>query len=494
VTGPGFQRLSAQDASFLFFEGPATPMHVAALALFEGGPLLGADGGIDAGRLEKYVESRLHRLPRYRQRLVFTPVTGHPVWVDDGRFQLGYHLRRVALPRPGDEAALAELVGRVLSQALDREKPLWEMWVVEGLCGGRFALLSKIHHCMVDGVSGANLLTLLFSASPAEPVEAVPRFAPRPEPSPAWLLVHEALRQARQPLDLLAAARAALAAPRRSLEAAAEDAAALGEALAAGLRLPAPTPLNRPIGPYRRVAWRRTELARVKAVKNRLGGTVNDVVLATVAGALQHFLGEARAWRARFDYRVVVPVNVRPPGDDFSAANRVSAFFLSLPVAEPDPLRRHARIREETERLKASRAARGMDLWARLADGAGSTLLTRFGVGLATALRPYHLIVTNVPGPQMPLYVLGARLLELYPLLPLFERQGLGVAVLSYDGGLGFGLTADRELLPDLGRFAVALDESLSELVAAATPRSRRRGAPPRAPGARSVPGAASSG
>jgi WS/DGAT/MGAT family acyltransferase len=323
-------------------------------------------------------------------------------------------------------------------------------------------------------------------------VETTPRFAPRPVPSPARLLAAEALRRARAPLDLVAAVRSALGDPRRALAAAREDAAALAEALAAGLRLPAPTPLNPPIGPHRRVAWRRAELASVKQVKRRLGGTVNDVVLSTVAGALHHFLGEERAWKARLDYRVVVPVNVRPPGDDFSAANRVSALFLSLPVAEPDPLRRHARIREETERLKASRAARGMDLWARLADGSGSMLLTRFGVGLATALRPYHLIVTNVPGPQMPLYVLGARLLELYPLLPLFERQGLGVAVLSYDGGLGFGLSADRDALPDVERFADALDEALAEL-AAATPRSRRR-APPRASGARGAPGAASSG
>ena len=463
-----YQRLSAQDASFLHFEHRATPMHVAALAIFEQGPLATAQGALDAERLGKYVESRLHLLPRYRRKLAFTPLERHPVWVDDERFDLSYHLRRAGLPPPGDERALQELVARILSQPLDRARPLWEMWLVEGLAGGRFAIVSKVHHCMVDGVSGANLLTLLFSPRPDEETGAVPVWTPRPAPTAARLVLADAARGARRPFALAARVGSALRDPRRAWADLAEGAAAVGEALEAGLRVASTTPLNRPTGPHRRVDWHAVDLELVKEVKRRLGGTVNDVVLSAVAGALHRFLGERGSWLAKLDYRVVIPVNMRPPGDELRAANRVSAMFLSLPVAESDPLRRLATIQAETRRLKGSRAAEGTDLFVRFADWTDSPWLTRFGVRIVSRLRPYHLIVTNVPGPQLPLYVLGAPLVELIPFLPLFDRQGLGVAVLSYRDRIGWGLVADREIVPDLSRLTRALDASLRELSDAA--------------------------
>jgi WS/DGAT/MGAT family acyltransferase len=460
----GWQRLGAQDASFLLFEHRATPMHVAAVALFEAAPLRTADGGVDAARLAKHVEGRLHDLPRYRQRLATHPLTGEPLWVDDGGFDLAYHLRHVALPRPGSVTALQELTGRLLSQPLDRSRPLWEMWIVEGVEGDRFALISKVHHCMVDGVAGSNLLTLLFSSRPDEGIRPAPAWQPRSPPGALRLVVGELAQRAQGGAEWLRWLGGVAARPRPALEAAAQTGAAVAQALDAALRLPAATSLNRPIGPHRRVEWRALELDAVKQVKNALGGTVNDVVLAIVAGALHRFLGARAEWPVRVDQRVVIPVNMRPAGDATPTANHVSALFLSLPVAEPDPLRRHERIRRETERLKGSRAAQGIEALARLADELAAPWLTRLGVRLATGLRPYNLIVTNVPGPRLPLYVLGARLVELYPHLPLFAHQGLGVAVLSYDGRLGFGLIADREVVPDLARLADAIPAAFAEL------------------------------
>jgi WS/DGAT/MGAT family acyltransferase len=265
----------------------------------------------------------------------------------------------------------------------------------------------------------------------------------------------------------------ALREPRETWRRLGETGTALAQALEAGLRLPARTTLNGPIGPHRRVDWLSLDLLAVREAKRRLGGTVNDVVLAVVSGALRRFESARGPWPARLDYRVVVPVNMRTATAPESAANHVSALFLSLPVSERDPMRRFARIRAETERLKGSRAAQGIDLLTRFADRVGSPWMTLMGVRLATRLRPYNLIVTNVPGPPMPLYMLGAPLREIYPQLPLFEQQGLGVAVLSYCDRIGFGLIADRDLVPDLARLREALAESFDELEAAVKRRPR---------------------
>lgn len=477
MTETGWQRLSAQDQSFLHFERRATPMHVAAIALLESGPLRRADGAIDAVRLARHVEDRLHDLPRYRQRLATSPLTGERFWVDDAGFDLAYHLRHVALPGAGSLSDLKNLTGHLLSQPLDRGRPLWEMWVVEGVEGDRFALVSKVHHCMVDGVGGSNLLTLLFSMDPKEQLRRARPWRPRPAPDGLSLLVEEAAQRIGTGVTLLRQVGAVVRAPRNAFESALKVGSAVGQALDTALRLPGPTALNRPIGPHRRVEWQGLDLDAVKRVKQRLGGTVNDVVLATVAGALHRFLGSRSEWPVKLDYRVVIPVNMRSANDSLTGvANHVSALFLSLPVAERDPRRRYARICAETDRIKRSSVAEGIDWLTQLADQLAAPWVTRLGVRLATRLRPYNLIVTNVPGPPMPLYVLGARLREIYPHLPLFEHQGLGLAVLSYDGRLGFGLIADREVIPDLAGLAKAIPQSFAELDALRP----RRSAPPR--------------
>jgi diacylglycerol O-acyltransferase / wax synthase len=479
-----YERLSAQDSSFVLWERRETPMHVGAVAILDAAPLATADGGIDTERILKHVESRLHRLPRYRKRLAFTPIEGHPVWIDDVHFDLGYHVRRTALPRPGTEAELKSLVARILSQRLDRDRPLWEMWIVEGLDGGRFALVTKVHHCMVDGASGMNLLTLLMSPSADEPAVAAPAWSPELEPTALELLAAESARRTRLGGELAAAALRAAADPAAAWARISEAGHAIAEAIDAGLRHPGATHLNRPIGPHRRVDWLGLDLSAAKQVKERLGGTLNDVVLATVCGALHHFLGGRREWNTRLDYRIVMPVNMRPAGDERAGGNCVSAYFLSLPIAEADPRLRYEAIHAATAALKGSHAAEGIDLLTQLADRVGGTLMTRLGGLFIDRLRPYNLIVTNVPGPQFPLYVLGARLLELIPQLPLFEQQGLGVAALSYCGKLQVGLIGDRELASDLGSLREAMLASFAELEDAAR-RSAERRAPRRKRGVR---------
>jgi diacylglycerol O-acyltransferase / wax synthase len=481
------ERLSTQDSSFVMFEQRATHMHVAAAALFEVGPLRTAAGGLDAGRIARYVESRLGQLPHYRQKLAFAPVSGHPVWVDDEHFDLDYHVRHTALPRPGSDEDLKRLAGRILSQPLDRDRPLWEIWIIEGLAGDRFALLNKVHHCMVDGASGVNLMTLLFRTDTDDTIPPADAWFPRPHPSGVRLALDEVIERSRAPLEIWRDLGSALRDPGKALRSARERAVSVGEALRTGFHLPSDTGLNRPIGPHRRVEWRVFDLAEIKSLARRLGGTVNDVVLTMVTGSVRRFLSRRREPLEEIDYRVVIPVNMRSASGDPGVANRVSAFFLSLPVAEPDPVKRFQAVHEETVRLKASRAADGIDFFTQLVERSGSTWLTQLGVRLAARVQPYNQTVSNVPGPRFPLYVLGARLLELYPLPPLFERQGLATAVLSYDGRVCWGLVADRDGVPDLAAMAEDVEAALEELRRVApAPRAEPSGAPLPSPRRRS--------
>jgi diacylglycerol O-acyltransferase / wax synthase len=464
-----YERLPVQDGTFLAFEDPNSHMSIGATLIFEAGPLATPDGGIDIERLRAYIASRLHQIPRYRQRLDWVPVEGHPVWVDDDHFQIGYHVRHTALPRPGDERALKRLSARTMSQQLDRGKPLWEAWAVEGLEAGRFALIMKTHHCMTDGVGAVDLATVLLSATPDATIEDAPRWTPRPAPSGRELLRDELWRFARTPLTAASMARRALAVDGGISRAIADSATPVWELVRAGMKGAADTPLNRPIGPHRRVDWRSIDLARVKTIKNRLGGTVNDVVLAAVAGALRRFLRRRRVPLDGLDFRTVVPVSVRGAEERGQMNNRASAWILSLPLAERDPRRRHARVRETTEHLKRTRQAQGAQILAGLSELAGSLTFLHVGVRLMNLLNPYNLIVTNVPGPPLPLYLMGARMVAGYPLVPLFENQGLGVAIFSYDDRLFWGFNGDWDLVPDLHHFANDVETSLDELHAIAS-------------------------
>ena len=462
-----YELLSPQDAAFLAAEGPSTPMHIGAAFVAEAGPLATPDGGIDIARVRAFIASRLHRIPRYRQRVVYTPLRRRPIWIDDPHFQIEYHVRHTALPRPGDAAQLRRLIGRVGEQPLARSRPLWELWIAEGLEGGkRFALISKVHHCMVDGIAGTELLTVLMSARPDEPPEPAPPFVPRPEPRPAELVRDELFGGLSAPFEATRSLLAALARERRG-----ELANALRGvgALALQTLLPASrTPLNRPIGPHRRFEHLALDLVQAKAVKDELGGTLNDVVLAVVTGAVRRFLQRRLVDVSALDFRISTPVSVRSASERGGVlGNRVSAWIVRAPVAEPDPLRRFDAIRAATRRLKESNQALGADLLSAVTEWTGTTLLS-LGTAFQNLGRPQNLIVTNVPGPQLRLYLVGAPLLEAYPIAPLFQNQAVIVALFSYDGRLFFGLNADAGLVPDLADLRGDLATAFDELVKAA--------------------------
>jgi WS/DGAT/MGAT family acyltransferase len=460
----GYARLGAQDKTFLDLERPNEPQHIAAITVFETGRLARPDGSVDIERVRSYVASRLHRLPRYRQRLAWIPIERHPVWVDDPHFQIDYHVRHTALPRPGDERQLKRLAGRVVSQPLDRERPLWEFWVVEGLEGGkRFAIVNKVHHCMIDGISGVDLMAILLAADPDAAPEPSPPFEPRPPPGPLDLLAGEVGRRVSGLVGVLGRTPSALRAPVDLAQRVREGVVAVGETLSAALRPTSDTPINQRLGPHRRIDWRDLELSRVKAVKDRLGGTVNDVVLATIAGALRRFLALRRLDVDHLRIRANVPVSLRTRDERGTLGNRIALFMAELPVDEPDPLARLERVRATMERLKRSRQAMGAEVLAAVSEWTSATLLSLAVRGAALG-RPYNLVVTNVPGPQIPLYMLGARMERCYPVVNLQPQQGLGVGLFSYAGMLGVGFTADTDQLPDLYVFADATLASFEEL------------------------------
>ncbi|HUE39307.1 MAG TPA: wax ester/triacylglycerol synthase family O-acyltransferase [Candidatus Binatia bacterium] len=482
-----YERLSFLDNSFLLMEGPNTPMHVAGTASYEAGSLCSPEGGIDIDRIRAYVTSRLHLIPRYRQRLAWIPVENHPVWIDDDHFNIHYHVRHTALPRPGDERQLKRLAARIMAQHLDRSKPLWELWVVEGLAGGdSFAIISKIHHCMVDGMSSVDLLNVLLQPEPVESFEPAPEWLPRPAPTSLGLLRDAAYRYAMLPIELARNIPELIGEARDPRSDVRARMRAVRDTLS-GLGRPSLTPLNQPIGPHRRFDWLAMDLGRVKDVKNRLGGTLNDIVLTTVAGAVRRFLSRRRVHPEHLDFRVMAPVSVRSQQEQGSLGNRVSAWMVPMPLEERDPRERLAKIRQTTAALKDTKQAMGAEMLTAVGEWTPSTLLS-LGAQLATRRLPFNLVVTNVPGPQVPLYLLGARMLDNYGLVPLMDNLCLGIVLFSYAGKLCWGFTSDWDLIPDLHDFVLDVEASFRELAelapleVAAEPtngKGRRRAAEP---------------
>jgi WS/DGAT/MGAT family acyltransferase len=461
--GRHLDRLTSIDASFLTNETSVSHMHVGAILIFEGPPPKYVD-------LVEHVRGRLGQVPRFRQRLVVPPLeAGRPLWADDVNFNLTYHIRHSALPAPGGEDELRRLAGRVFSQQLDRSKPLWELWLVQGLERDRFAILTKTHHAMVDGISGVDIGTVLFDLEPAPasaPVED--NWVPQSEPSTTELVARAATDGAVWPLKLvervLEAARHPEAAARKlteALEGVAEVAGAFAD--------PAPdVPLNQPIGPHRRFVWARSELGTFKRIKDALGGTVNDVVLAVVTGALREWLHGRGIRTEGLELRALVPVSIRTEGERGELGNRIAAMRGPLPVYVEDPVRRLRVVSEQMEGLKRSKQALGAEVISRFNDFAPPTLLAQAArVNFSTRL--FNLIVTNVPGPQIPLYVLGRELEEVFPVAFLPENHAMAVAIMSYNGRIGFGLLADYDSMGDVDEIAEGLSRSLAELEEAAT-------------------------
>lgn len=456
-------RLSGLDRSFLVLEGPNTHMHIAAALILEAQPLLTADGSVDIDRIRRYIGTRLHLLPRYRQRLESGPIDGHPIWVDDEHFNLDYHVRHTSLPRPGDDRQLKRLVARIMSQQLDRAKPLWETWVVEGVQGGRVALVTKTHHCMIDGVAGVDLLTLLMSPERECGIQAAPAFVPRPAPSGSSAIVADLLRRASVPLTLGRDLARALLSPTSLRDELAERIRGVTDTLAVGLRGTSATPLNQPIGPHRRFDWVTMDLDDVRAVKRKLGGTLNDLVLAIVAGAARRFLQHRRVELDGLEFRVMTPVSVRQSDAASAVGNQISMWLVDLPLAEADPVARLAAISRRTAELVERKNALGAQVLAAGMEFTGATLLSR-GMQMIARAQPFNLVVTNVPGPQVPLYLLGSQIEACFPVVPLWENQGLGIALFSYAGQLYWGFNADWDLLPDISSFVDAIVASFNEL------------------------------
>jgi WS/DGAT/MGAT family acyltransferase len=435
-------------------------MHVASTTLFEGP----APSYVE---FRDHIASRLHLVPRFRQKLRFVPLgQGRPVWVDDPHFNLDYHVRHTALPSPGSEAQLQTLAARIFSQRLDRTKPVWEMWLVDGVEGGRFAIVGKTHHCLVDGVSGVDITTVLFDLDrdPAEPADPEP-WLPQPEPSDAQLLGEALLRRISDPAEIVRGARAILEAPSRMAGAVVGDLGAAGSFLRTGFSAPK-SPINCGIGPYRRFAWVRTDLNDLKRVKNVAGGTVNDAVITAVSGALGRYMRGRGYSTAGRELRAMVPISVRTADEHGALGNRVSAMMAPLPVGRDDPIDRLQAVSETMRHLKSSGQAVGASLLTDVTNFTPPTIAAQ-AARLQSHQRFFNTVVTNVPGPQFPLYLLGRELQDIFPMVPLAGNQAVCFGIMSYNGGVNFGITADYDATPDLEALADDLDASVAQMVGA---------------------------
>jgi diacylglycerol O-acyltransferase len=475
-----YDRLTALDTSFLLLEHQTAYMHVASTMTFASGPLQHEDGGVDADSIKRLVASKLHLIPRYRQKLAWIPLYQHPVWIDDARFNIDFHIRHISLPRPGTEKQLKRLSALIMEQHLDRRRPLWEMWIVEGLEGNRLALISKVHHCMIDGVSGVDILRVLMSPFPDREIHDTPSFIPRPAPSGLELLSREALLWASVPVRALRSVGNMLTEVGEVRRHALTYIRTIASALGGSLRPPSSTPLNRDVGPHRRFDWLNMDLAELKALRRILGGSLNDLVLTIVTGAVRRFFIHRQVRLADLHFRVMAPVSIRSEEEHGAMGNRVSAWIIELPLAETDPIRQLAMISQRTSELKSQKDAVAAEILTQVAEWTPSTLLSLAGRN-ASRLLPFNMVVTNVPGPQFPMYMLGAEMEESFPHVPLTDALGLGIALMSYNGKLCWGFNADYDLVPDLPVFLNAVRDSFAQLqelaermAETATPRAVR--------------------
>ncbi len=457
-------RLSALDVSFLYMETPTTAMHVGGVAIFEPP----ADG-FDYDRLVQLISQRIGLVPRYRQKVRWVPGRlANPVWVDDPDFDVAYHVRRSALPKPGTDAQLRDLAGRLQSRQLDRNRPLWEIYLVEGLENGRVAIITKTHHAMVDGVSAVDIGTVILDLEPTPREVPDDDWRPAREPSGLGLMAGAVTDFLAKPTGAIDTARAAAGDMRQTAGRFATVAGGMLAQVRTMAKQAPSSPLNVPIGEQRRFGMAATSLDDYKRVRKAHGGTINDVVLATVAGALRTWmLTRGESVNPTTSIRVMVPVSVRSDTQKGELGNRVSSYFVDLPVGEQNPVVRLHQVSYAMKAHKESGSAVGADALVQLSGFAPPTihaLAARTMSGFTRRL--FNLVVTNVPGPQFPLYAAGARMLAMYPVVPLAKSQAVTIGLTSYDGGVFYGLNADRDAMPDVDVLANCLEESLAELVA----------------------------
>jgi len=458
-----YDRLSGVDATFLAIEKPNVHMHVGAVALFEAEPLRSGERGLDFERIRTAVGSALQHTPRFLQKLASVPFLDHPVWVDDRDFLLEYHVRHTSLPHPGNLRQLKRLAGRIMSQKLDRGKPLWEMWFVEGVEDDRFALVLKAHHCMVDGISGFDLLVRLLRLDRRKDLEPAGSPITRPAPDGIRLLGDELFRRATFPIAAMKAAAQAILHPRTAVANVKETLLGLGEVMRAGLTPTSPNPLNPTIGPHRRFDWLKSDLPAIRSARKQLGGTLNDFVLAAASGAIRRFLTKRGVQVDDLIFRAQIPMSIRTEAERGSPGNRVAMLLADLPLDEPDPRERLNRVIETTKKMKRSRQRAGVELLEELSNRVLTSIFVFFA-NLASRQRSFNVVITNVPGPPRPVYLLGAQMLEIYPLVPLAESQALGIALVSYGDGLHWGFNADWEALPDLHELVLATCDEIERL------------------------------
>jgi diacylglycerol O-acyltransferase len=456
-------RLSGLDSSFLHLERAGAHMHVASTSIYEGEAPTHEE-------FREHIASRLHLVPRFRQKLRFVPLDqGRPVWVDDPHLNLDYHVRQTALPAPGSNEQLRNLAARIFSQQLDRSKPLWELWLVEGLSGDRFAIIGKSHHALVDGVSGVDITTVLFDLDrePAGAPDKAPPWLARPEPTDMKLLADALKERLTSPKEAYRGVRAALRGPRQVLRGLGATSKMIGAAAAAPN-----TVFNVEIGPHRRFAMVQTDLGDLKRVKDAHGGTVNDVILSIVAGALGRYLRARGHDTEGLEMRAMVPVSIRAAEEHGALGNRVSAMMAPLPVWCEDPVERLHLLSAEMGDLKSSGQAVGAEILTKLTDFAPGTIASQ-AARLQPAQRFFNLVVTNVPGPQFPLYVLGRKMESIFPMVPLARRQALCVGIMSYNGQVNFGLIGDYDAMADLESFGLDLEAATKEVIDTAPPKKK---------------------
>ncbi|MGI8663176.1 MAG: WS/DGAT/MGAT family O-acyltransferase [Acidimicrobiales bacterium] len=464
-----YERLTAQDASFLHVEDEHQPMHVGSLAILDGAPFRDEHGRFKLEEARNIIDSRLFMAPRFRKKVMWVPLEqGRPVWVDDEGFDLSFHVRLTALPAPGTEAQLLALFSRLQGHQLDRGRPLWELWFVEGLADDKVALIQKTHHCLVDGISGVDVATVLLDLEAHPPRTEAPPWHPEPPPSGRQLLVQSLVERATEPAEIVRSARAALRGPSQ----AAERVVNMGKTVVATATTSVPQmPWNVAVSPQRRWVPARVPIARVKAIKDVATAakltpgrcSLNDVVLAACAGALRSFLLEREVDIDDLVLKAMVPVSMRTDDERGALGNRVSMVAAELPVCEADPLWRLRHVHDNMAELKASGVALGGDDFMRMTNYLPPTILS-IASRLMVRAQAMNLTITNVPGPQFPLYCMGAEVLEAFPYVPVVDGMALTIAVLSYNGQLGFGVTGDRDVLPDLDHIASAIEEAFIEL------------------------------
>jgi WS/DGAT/MGAT family acyltransferase len=456
-------RLSSLDVSFLYLEESTTPMHVGGVSVFQ----LPASG-FDYDSLVRLIKKRIAFVPRYRQRIRWVPGRfASPVWVDDEKFDVAYHVRRSALPKPGNDAQLREFAARIMSRPLDRNRPLWEMYLVEGLEGGRFALLTKTHHAMVDGVSAVDIGQVILDATPQPRDTPTDTWRPASEPSSLELVAGAVGDLVKRPSAALDSVRSGIGDLRRTAGRVVGTAGGV-IAMARTVSRQAPgSPLNAEIGEQRRFGTASTVLDDYKAIRKAHGGTVNDVVLAVVAGALRTWLmTRGEAIQPASTVRAMVPVSIRTEDQNGALGNRVSSYLVDLPVGEASPVMRLHQVSYAMKAHKETGQAVGADAIINVAGFAPPTLHALGArVGSSLSRRLFNVVVTNVPGPQFPLYAGGARLLASFPVVPLAKGQAVSIGLTSYDGGVYFGLNADRDAMADIDVLTHCIEESLAELL-----------------------------